>query len=183
MAVQSSTIIIIHLYCTNTSPYSTTNQANIVLHDQYHHWLSIVNSFHAKHRYCCDLLARLEQQRHCCYLSRLLPQHSAPFTAQSFQAESVINFSHRGHSLRWNHCPFPKKAQSSPSSPSSTSSCVKRAVISWEMHDKLSTARSAWQPEPKKYTMWSACDSTSFPIVFLYLLMRSKRACNIRLGS
>ena len=29
-----------------------------------------------------------------CYLSRLLPQHSAPFTAQIWQAESVINFSH-----------------------------------------------------------------------------------------
>ena len=36
MAVKSSTVIIIHLDCTNTSPYSTTNQANIVLHDQYY---------------------------------------------------------------------------------------------------------------------------------------------------
>ena len=40
------------------------------------------------------LLAGLEKQRHCWYLSRLLPQHSAHFTAQSCQAESVINFSH-----------------------------------------------------------------------------------------
>ena len=36
MAVQSSTIIITHLYCANTSPYSTTYQANIVLHDQHY---------------------------------------------------------------------------------------------------------------------------------------------------
>ena len=42
-----------YIYSVLTPVSIVLYQANIVLHDQYHHRLSIVNSVHAKHRYCC----------------------------------------------------------------------------------------------------------------------------------
>ena len=58
--------------------------------------ISTVNSqqFPCQTQVLLYLLAGLEKQRHCWYLSCLLPQHSASFTAQSCQAETIINFSH-----------------------------------------------------------------------------------------
>ena len=138
------------------------------------------------------LLAGLEKQRHCCYISCLLPQHSAPFTAQSCQAESIINFSH----VAIDPIFVEKSSQLSPTSLSSISLSIKCAVISWEMHVKLSTACSAWQPElflyilqPLKLSLYNFSSSSTKYTMWFYnffsiiMLMRSKRACNIQLGS
>ena len=121
------------------------------------------------------LLAGLEKQRHCCYISCLLPQHSAPFTAQSCQAESIINFSH----VAIDPIFVEKSSQLSPTSLSSISLSIKCAVISREMHVKLSTACSAWQPElflyilqPLKLSLYNfSSSSTKIYHVILQLFL------------
>ena len=84
--------------------------------------------------------------------------------------------SHRPH-LRWNHCPLPKKAhshsfQASPVPPrvSNMQSFLDKYMPNFQQLIALGNQNSS----PTKNI---PCDSTTF------LLMCSKRACDIRLGS
>ena len=103
----------------------------------------------------------LEKQRHCCYLSHFLPQHLAPFTAQSFQAESVVNFSHRAID---HHCRLPKKAHSRHLQASPVPPHVSNVQSFFEEYMSNFQQLVALGNQNFSATKHIPCDSTTFPL-------------------
>ena len=165
MAVQSSTIIIIHLDCTNTGPYSTTYQANVVLHDQYHHWLSIVNSFHAKHKYCCNSWRTREAVSLLLSKSSSSPAFSTLHCTKlpSWERYQLQPCSHRSH-LHWNHCPLPKKAHSRRLQASPVAPCVSNKQSFLEKYMTNFQQLVALGNQNFSATKNIPCDSTTFAL-------------------